>query len=95
MNLATVQTVTRRPTRRPPDARPPFGVGAATCALATGGLAVGTTEFVTMGLLPEISRSVGITISQAGNAIAAYALGVVIGAPLITVLGARLPRKGC
>jgi DHA1 family inner membrane transport protein len=44
-----------------------------------GGLAVGTTEFVTMGLLPEISRSVGITISQAGNAIAAYALGVVIG----------------
>jgi DHA1 family inner membrane transport protein len=86
--------MTNRPARRVPDARPPYGVGAATFALAMGGLAVGTTEFVTMGLLPEISRSVGITISQAGNAIAAYALGVVIGAPLITVVGARLPRKG-
>jgi DHA1 family inner membrane transport protein len=73
---------------------PRFGVGFAILAMAVGGFGIGTTEFVTMGLLPEIAQSLGITIPQAGNAISAYALGVVVGAPLITVLGARLPRKG-
>jgi DHA1 family inner membrane transport protein len=47
-----------------------------------------------MGLLPEMAHGVGVGIPQAGHVISAYALGVVVGAPLIAILGARLPRKG-
>lgn len=56
--------------------------------LALGGLAIGTTEFVMMGLLPDIAADFRVTIPQAGYAISAYALGVVLGAPLL-VLGSR------
>ncbi|WP_404350749.1 MFS transporter [Phycicoccus jejuensis] len=66
----------------------------ATFALILGGIAIGTTEFVTMGLLPEIADGVGVSIPTAGHAISAYAAGVVVGAPLIAALGATLPRKG-
>ncbi|MCW2675034.1 MAG: Arabinose efflux permease family protein [Modestobacter sp.] len=62
-------------------------------ALAIGGFAVGTTEFVTMGLLPEISRGVDVDIPTGGHVISAYAVGVVLGAPVIAALGARLPRR--
>jgi DHA1 family inner membrane transport protein len=66
----------------------------ATVALAVGGFAIGTTEFVTMGLLPEVADGVGVSIPQAGHVISLYALGVVVGAPVIAILGARLPRRG-
>ncbi|HET8960026.1 MFS transporter [Nocardioides sp.] len=66
----------------------------AVLALAVGGFAIGTTEFVTMGLLPQISEGVGVSIPQAGHVIAAYALGVVVGAPLLAFFGARWPRRG-
>ena len=62
-------------------------------ALAVGGFGIGTTEFVTMGLLPELAAGLDLTIPRAGHAISAYAVGVVIGAPLIAVTGARLPRR--
>jgi MFS transporter, DHA1 family, inner membrane transport protein len=62
-------------------------------ALATGGFTIGTTEFVTMGLLPEIAEGVGVSIPKAGHLISAYAVGVVVGAPVIAFLGARLPRR--
>ena len=62
-------------------------------ALALGGFAIGTTEFATMGVLPDIADSLDVTIPRAGWAISAYALGVVIGAPLFAVLGARATRK--
>ena len=62
-------------------------------ALALGGFAIGTTEFVTMGLLPDIADSVGVDIPSAGHVISAYAVGVVIGAPVIAALSARLPRR--
>src|SRR3954468_6801929 len=62
-------------------------------ALALGGFAIGTTEFVTMGLLPDIAAGVGTSIPSAGHFISAYALGVVVGAPVIAALGARLPRR--
>jgi len=62
-------------------------------ALATGGFAIGTTEFATMSLLPFIQRTLDIDPSTASHIISAYALGVVIGAPIITVLAARLSRK--
>jgi DHA1 family inner membrane transport protein len=66
----------------------------AVLALAVGGFAIGTTEFVTMGLLPQISDGVGVSIPRAGNVIAAYALGVVVGAPLLAFFGAKWPRRG-
>nr|WP_240945292.1 MFS transporter [Rhodococcus sp. HNM0569] len=62
-------------------------------ALALGGFGIGTTEFVSMGLLPDIAAGLDITEPVAGHAISAYALGVVIGAPLIAVFTARVPRK--
>lgn len=68
-------------------------VALALVALALGGFAIGTTEFVTMGLLPDIAGGVGVDIPTAGHVISAYALGVVVGAPVIAALGARLPRR--
>ncbi|MGU7782669.1 MFS transporter [Burkholderia sp. PU8-34] len=62
-------------------------------ALAIGGFAIGTTEFATMSLLPLFARSLGIDAPTAGHVISAYALGVVVGAPVIAVLGARVPRR--
>jgi DHA1 family inner membrane transport protein len=62
-------------------------------ALAVGGFAIGTTEFATMSLLPYFSRDLGISSPVAGHVISAYALGVVLGAPLIAVLAARIARR--
>ncbi len=62
-------------------------------ALAFGGFAIGTTEFVSMGLLPNIARGVEVSIPSAGHVIAAYALGVVFGAPLLAIVGARMSRQ--
>lgn len=69
-------------------------VWASLLALALGGFGIGTTEFASMGVLPDIAGDLGVSIPTAGHAITAYALGVVVGAPLFAVLGARLPRKG-
>ncbi len=62
-------------------------------ALAAGGFGIGTGEFVIMGLLPEVAETYGVAVPQAGHVISAYALGVVIGAPIIAALAAKLPRK--
>jgi len=62
-------------------------------ALAVGGFAIGTTEFATMSLLPYFARDLSITAPTAGHAISSYALGVVVGAPLIAVLAARIERR--
>ena len=59
-------------------------------ALGVGSFAIGTGEFVIMGLLPEVARDLGVTIPQAGHVITAYALGVVVGAPVLAVLAAEL-----
>ena len=66
----------------------------AVAALILGGIAIGVTEFVSMGLLPEMARDFSVSIPQAGHAISLYAAGVVIGAPVLAALGASLPRKG-
>jgi len=62
-------------------------------ALTAGAFGIGVTEFVIMGLLLEVSRELGVTIAAAGLLISGYALGVTIGAPLLTALTARWPRK--
>jgi DHA1 family inner membrane transport protein len=63
-------------------------------ALTAGAFGIGVTEFVIMGLLLEVSADLGVTIAAAGLLISGYALGVVVGAPLLTALTARWPRKG-
>ena len=85
VNLPSPPTVARSST----DGR----VGTALAALVLGGVGIGVTEFVTMGLLPEIAGGIGTTIPQAGHTISAYALGVVVGAPTIAIFGNRLPRR--
>ena len=73
--------------------RRPVRLVTAILALALGGFGIGTTEFVSMGLLPEMADAVSVSIPQAGHVISAYALGVVVGAPLLTALCAQVPRK--
>jgi DHA1 family inner membrane transport protein len=63
-------------------------------ALAVGAFGIGTTEFVIMGLLPDVARDLDVTIPSAGLIVTGYAAGVVVGAPLLAILTARLPRKG-
>lgn len=78
-----------------PAAAPAAGTvrpGLALLALAMGGFAIGTAEFATMSLLPAFAEGLGIDEPAAGHVISAYALGVVTGAPLIAVFGARQPR---
>lgn len=65
----------------------------AVLALAVGGFAIGTTEFETMGVLPQISGGVHVSVATAGHLISAYALGVVIGVPVLAFFVAGLPRK--
>ena len=62
-------------------------------ALAVGGFGIGTGEFAIMGLLPNMASEFSVTPSQAGYVISAYALGVVIGAPVIAVAAARMARR--
>jgi MFS transporter, DHA1 family, inner membrane transport protein len=66
---------------------------AAELALAVGGFAIGTGEFASMGLLPNVATGLNVSIPTAGYIISAYALGVVVGAPLLAVLGARMSRR--
>src|SRR3954452_20367089 len=77
-----------RPRRQevPPRRLPVF-------ALAPGAFAIGTTEFVTMGLLPEMAATFRVSIPPAGWLVTAYALGVVVGAPLLTAAAHRYRRR--
>lgn len=71
----------------------PFGVLIAMLALGMGGLFIGTGEFVSMSLLPNLANATQISVPQAGSYISAYALGVVVGAPLIAIAAAKWPKK--
>lgn len=71
----------------------PRNVRLATLALIMGGFAIGVTEFVTMGLLPQIAAGINEDIPTAGHTISAYAVGVVVGAPVISILAAKAPRQ--
>jgi DHA1 family inner membrane transport protein len=73
--------------------RNPIRISLPILALAAASFGIGTTEFVIMGLLPDVSRSLGVTIPQAGYLVSGYAMGVVIGAPLVAMATAGMPRK--
>lgn len=80
------------------SASPALGFGSLTTkmailAMAIGAFGVGTGEFAIMGLLPNLATDMGVTEPEAGHVISSYALGVVVGAPLIAVLFAKAPRK--
>lgn len=62
-------------------------------ALSLGGFAIGTSEFASMGLMLEISRGLAISEAQVGHLISAYAIGVVVGAPLLAFAGAGVGRR--
>ncbi|MFD1937280.1 MFS transporter [Nonomuraea mangrovi] len=62
-------------------------------ALAIGAFGIGTTEFVIMGLLPQVAVEYGVSIPTAGYLASGYAVGVLVGAPLMTILGTRVSRK--
>ncbi|HSU45606.1 MAG TPA: MFS transporter [Arthrobacter sp.] len=83
---SVLHSSTASPTKAP-------NVGMAIFALAMGGVGIGVTEFTMMGLLKEVEQGLGITTPEAGHLISAYALGVVVGAPLLAAVGAKLPRK--
>ncbi|MFE7311801.1 MFS transporter [Streptomyces sp. NPDC057555] len=62
-------------------------------ALAIGAFGIGTTEFVIMGLLPQVGADLGVSVPTAGFLVTGYALGVTIGAPIMTILGTKISRK--
>lgn len=62
-------------------------------ALAIGGFGIGMTEFVMMGILPDVATALKISIPQSGHFISAYALGVVVGAPILTGIGGKWPAQ--
>ena len=66
---------------------------AALLALAAGAFGIGTTEFIIMGLLTQVSQDLGISIPTAGTLISGYAMGVAVGAPVLTLLTRHWPRK--
>ena len=62
-------------------------------ALTISAFAIGTTEFVIVGLLPTMAADLGVSLTSAGLLVSLYALGVAIGAPVLTALTGKLPRK--
>ncbi|SEM25737.1 Predicted arabinose efflux permease, MFS family [Pseudoxanthomonas sp. GM95] len=69
------------------------GIPLALLALTLGAFAIGTTEFVTVGLIPTIAADLRVSLPSAGLLVSLYALGVAIGAPVLTALTGKVPRK--
>ena len=84
--MASTPTFTSPPPRR--------GSGPAELALSLGALSLGISEFAAMGLLPQVAADAEVSVPSAGLTISAYAVGVVVGAPLIALIFARAPRRG-
>lgn len=82
-----------QPVSTPPPPTSGYALHWVIFALALGGFCIGTTEFVAMGLIQEIASNMQVTVPEAGHFISAYALGVVIGAPVIAITAAKVPRK--
>ena len=89
-DVADVQAAQGDASAASPPGRHP---GLVLAALAMGGFAIGTTEFAAMSLVPDFAPDLGIDAPTAGHVISAYALGVVVGAPIIAVLAAKIARR--
>lgn len=81
------------PSSAAPQATPPGRLPLALYALTAGSFGIGCAEFVIMGLLLQVSADLGVTIAAAGMLVSGYALGVFAGAPVLTLLTRRMPRK--
>jgi DHA1 family inner membrane transport protein len=68
-------------------------VAVAILTMALGTFAIGLTEFAVIGLLPQVAADLSVSVPTAGNLVTVYAVGVVVGAPLLTAVAARLPRR--
>src|SRR5690554_4068426 len=84
--------------RKPQTARhstriPEKNMPLALWALTLSAFAIGTTEFVIVGLIPTIAASLGVSVPSAGLLVSVYALGVAVGAPVLTALTGKVPRK--
>ena len=90
MAASAMETMTATKAHRPLTR---LQIGLVILALACGGFGIGTGEFAIMGLLPDVARTFAVTTPQAGYVISAYALGVVVGAPLIAMAGATASRR--
>ena len=66
---------------------------AALFALAIGAFGIGLTEFIVAGILPQIAKEFSVDIPTSGLMATTYALGVFVGAPILTIVGAKVPRK--
>jgi DHA1 family inner membrane transport protein len=75
------------------ETQPRTAIALVTLALAVGSFGIGTGEFVIMGLLPDVAKTFGVSTPDAGHVISAYALGVVVGAPVIAILAAKMARR--
>lgn len=84
MNISAVNSI---------DAPQTKGLPAALWALTISAFAIGTTEFVIVGLLPTVAKDLQISLPSAGLLVSLYAIGVAIGAPILTALTSRIPRK--
>jgi DHA1 family inner membrane transport protein len=91
MTMAEVDGAVRAEKTTVPRSR--LAVALIELALAVGSFGIGTGEFAIMGLLPNLAQEFGVTTPEAGYAISAYALGVVVGAPIIAVLAAKVARQ--
>lgn len=85
IDILDQETVAQAPTRS--------AIALVTLALAVGSFGIGTGEFVIMGLLPDVAKTFDVSTPEAGHVISAYALGVVVGAPVIAVLAAKMARR--
>ncbi|MGN7722521.1 MFS transporter [Chitinophaga sp. 22620] len=77
----------------PPETRSGKGIPPALWALTISAFAIGTTEFVAVGILPTIAESLNVSVSASGLLVSIYALGVAVGGPILTVLTSKVPRK--
>lgn len=90
MNTITKPAENKRPSADQPQKK---GLPASLWALTISAFAIGTTEFVIVGLLPTVAKDLNISIPSAGLLVSLYAIGVAIGAPVLTALTGKMPRK--
>lgn len=91
ITMEVSQQLNSKPVMKGKASKEPFPISV--LSLTVGAFAIGMTEFVIMGILPNVAGDLNVSISAAGQLITMYALGVAIGAPIMTILTSRIPQK--